>query len=69
MAERGITDADVYAVLRIGDPTGHIARGKGNGEWKCKIVAKVRGSRQIGVVVIVIADGYLFVKTVEWEDK
>ena len=41
---------------------------KNRGEWKCKIVFKLRGAREAGAVVIVLRTDRLFVKTVEWED-
>ena len=65
--KRGIDDVDVFNVLRKGyvdeqpDKTD-------NNEWQCKIVYKLRGSRSVGVVVIFLDDGTLFIKTVEWED-
>lgn len=67
MEERGITDAQVYEVLRQGlvtDPP----EGAEPGEWKCKIVKQLRGGREIGVVTIILRSGKLFIKTVEWED-
>lgn len=69
MEERGIFDADVFEVLRIGEPRGAVLPGEDPGEWKVKVVAKPRGSRQVGVVTIVMMNGYLFIKTVEWEDR
>jgi len=69
MSERGITDGDVYSVLRCGEPKETISPGINPGEWKCKVVANIRGSRHIGTVIIVILNELLFVKTVEWEDK
>jgi len=69
MEERGMTDADGYAVLRLGELKGRVSAGVNPGEWKCKVVAKLRGSRLIGVAVIVIMNEHLFVKTVEWEDQ
>ena len=68
MDERGITTLDVVRVLRIGGIKGEIGSGRSAGEWKCKVVAKIKGSREIGVITIVVAQRKLFVKTVEWED-
>lgn len=42
--------------------------GKRAGEWKVKIVDRVKPNRDVGVVVIVIQTKRLLVKTVEWED-
>jgi len=69
MDERGVTDEEVLSVLRLGEIRGAVAPGDGCGEWRCKVVARPRGSRLLGVVTIVMLDDYLFIKTVEWEDK
>jgi hypothetical protein len=55
-------------VLRGGDIRGLIEAGKAKGEWKCKVVMNLKGSREIGVVTIVVNGQRLFIKTVEWED-
>jgi len=68
MEKRGIARLDGLRVLRMGELRGEIECGKSTGEWKCKMVAKLKGSREIGVVTIVVSNGRLFVKTVEWED-
>ena len=65
---RSITRIDVIRVLRRGHLDGDIVAGQSPGEWKCKVVANVRGSRDIGVVTLVIGGDRLLVKTVEWED-
>lgn len=65
---RSITRIDVIRVLRRGHIDGDIVAGQAPGEWKCKVVANVRGSRDIGVVTLVIGGDKLLVKTVEWED-
>jgi superfamily I DNA and/or RNA helicase len=68
MEERGITTLDVLRVLRAGDIKGSIDAGKNIGEWRCKIVKQMKGTREIGVVTIVKNADRLFIKTVEWED-
>lgn len=68
MEEREITTLDALRVLRTGNIVGDIEPGKNSGEWKCKVVAGRRGSREIGVATVVLAKGRLFIKTVEWED-
>lgn len=68
MEERGITRLDAVRVLQRGSIEGDIKPGRGAGEWKCKVVAQLKGSREIGVVTIVVQERKLFVKTVEWED-
>ena len=67
MDERDFSDHDMLGVLRTGivmqEPT------KTNrGEWKCKVVKRLRGVRDVGVVTIILLNGKLFLKTVEWED-
>lgn len=68
MEERGITTLDSLRVLRSGNIKGSIDAGQNKGEWRCKIVKQMKGTREIGVVTIVMSVGRLFVKTVEWED-
>lgn len=68
MEERDLTTMDALRVLRSGDIVGNIEMGRGAGEWKCKVVARRKGSREIGVATVVLRSGRLFVKTVEWED-
>jgi hypothetical protein len=67
MLEREITDIDVFRVLRIGGIVG-VPEPAERGEWKCKIVQRVRGGRELGVMAIILRDEKLFIKTVEWED-
>lgn len=67
MEERGITDVQVLDILRTGmifdqpELTDF-------GEWKCKIVKELRGRRDAGVIVVILTNSKLFLKTVEWED-
>lgn len=68
MAERSITDSDVFSVLRKGNLKGDPSPGQSNGEWKCKMVAKLKGTREIGVVTILKQESKLIIVTVEWED-
>ncbi len=68
MEERGITTLDALRVLRSGEIEGEIEAGQNFGEWKCKVVAKIKGSREVGVITVVMLTGRLFIKTVEWED-
>jgi hypothetical protein len=69
LEERGITDREAIKVLRTGELKGDIEPGNERGEWKCKIVAPIKGSREVGVVTVVLVNRCLFVKTVEWEDR
>lgn len=66
--ERDITTRDALVVLRTGLLDDEIEAGRSSGEWKCKMTKTMKGRREVGVVVIVIRDAELFVKTVEWED-
>lgn len=68
MVERSITRQDAIRVLRTGHIEGPIELGLNPGEWKCKVIGNVKGSREIGVVTIVADGKSIFVKTVEWED-
>lgn len=69
MIDRGISDLQALKVLRTGMiDLDDIERGKNQGEWKCKMVANIKGNRDVGVVTIVSNGQRLFVKTVEWED-
>lgn len=68
MDERGITTLDALRVLRTGDIDGSPEAGRGAGEWKCKVTAKIKGNREVGVITVVMGAGSLFIKTVEWED-
>lgn len=68
MESRSITRLDVIRVLTRGHIEGSIVPGDNLGEWKCKVVANVKGSRDIGVATLVIGADKILVKTVEWED-
>ena len=68
MELRSITRLDVIRVLTRGHIEGQIVPGENPGEWKCKVVANVKGNRDVGVVTLVIGNDTLLVKTVEWED-
>jgi uncharacterized protein DUF4258 len=67
MEEREIFDGDVQKILRLGSVEGDVVRAR-RGEWKCKVVGKLRGSREAGVVVVILPTDKLFVMTAEWED-
>jgi Domain of unknown function (DUF4258) len=67
MEERSIYDVHVLEILQ----TGHVVEIPTlteYDEWKCKIVKKLKGAREAGVVTIIMHNGKLFIKTVEWED-
>ena len=68
MSQREIFDVDVLRALRNGFISGEPEQTQMEGEWKCKMTLKVRGTREIGVVAIILKPDGLFVKTVEWED-
>jgi hypothetical protein len=66
--QRSITTIDALRILRTGYVEDEITAGKKPGEWKCKLTKKLKGRREVGVVVIVINSDGLLVKTIEWED-
>ena len=68
MELRDIDHMMMFEVLRTGYLEGDIVPGKNPGEWKAKMVKKMKGNRELGVVTIVIRNTRLFIKTVEWED-
>lgn len=68
MELRSITRLDVIRVLTRGHIEGSVVPGNNPGEWKCKVVANVKGSRDIGVATLIIGGDTILVKTVEWED-
>ncbi|WP_170866036.1 DUF4258 domain-containing protein [Rhizobium sp. NFR03] len=67
MEERGIPDVQVLDILRTGYVASNPERTE-HDEWKCKVSKEIRGRRQAGVLTIILNNGRLFVKTVEWED-
>lgn len=67
MDEREILDVDVLRVLRTGTLAGKPEVTE-RGEWKCKLTRNIRGSRDVGVVTIILKESKLLVKTAEWED-
>lgn len=68
MYERGISDIEVFKVLRIGEIRGAPWLEE-DGSKACKVVLAPRGDRAVGVVTILIdTESVLVVKTVEWED-
>lgn len=68
MEQRDIFDVQVYEILRTGFVTESPTVTEFN-EWKCKIVKKLRGAREAGVVTVIMRTGELCVLTVEWEDS
>jgi len=67
--ERNITFLDALLVMRQGNIAGAPTAGKYPGEWKCKIIKKLRENRDAGVVtVIMTTQKKLKVVTIEWED-
>jgi hypothetical protein len=68
MWERGIDDLEVFQVLRLGEIRG-APWAEPSGESACKVVFRLQGSRTLGVITILLVEGAIFVKTVEWEDR
>ena len=69
MWSREITDVEVFKVLRSGMISGVPWNEPEIGGMACKIIGRHAGGRWIGVVTVVIYEGKLVVKTVEWEDR
>jgi hypothetical protein len=67
MNERSILRADIDRTLRGGYIEGNPEQTE-EGDWKCKMTLPIKGLRDLGVVVILLHSGKLFVMTVEWED-
>jgi len=67
LAEREISDIELYRLLQTGHVMDQPTRTERN-EWKCKVVKQLKGNREAGAVTIILHNGKLFVKTVEWED-
>ncbi len=67
MREREIDEIDVLRVLRNGIVLGDPVPAE-MGEWKCKLVRTMKGTRDVGVIAIILRNGNVFIKTVEWED-
>lgn len=68
MERRDVQDIDVLKVLRTGSIDGEVVPGRAAGEWKCKMVARIKGNRDVGVVTVVCDGERLWLKTAEWED-
>lgn len=68
MEQRGIFATDALRILRSGELKGDPELTE-RGELKCKLVRQLRGGRVAGVVVVMLRNDHLFVKTVEWEDR
>ena len=67
--ERDITYLDAVNILRQGMIIDAPVPGKFPGEWKCKVIRKLRENRDAGVVTIIMTKHKkLKVVTVEWED-
>ena len=66
MEQRDISDTEVYRILQVGDVLDQPVQTK-LGEWKCKVVLRLKGNQSAGVVTIILHSGLLFAKTVEWE--
>lgn len=66
---RSLNDRIATGVLEKGEPKGDVEPGNKPGEWKIKMVDRIKGAREVGVVTILVGNrDLLLVKTVEWED-
>jgi hypothetical protein len=70
METREIFDVDILRICRSTASwlKGEVKRGKNNGEYHCKIVLGIRGTREAGVVLVILPSDKLLILTVEWED-
>ncbi len=68
MRKRDIPIQIATRIIREGYVDGKIEPGQSPGEYKTKLVRNVKGNREAGVVVLVLQNTKLLVKTVEWED-
>jgi hypothetical protein len=68
MEERDISLRVALSVIQGGNLVGPIEAGKSPGEWKAKFVRRIPGRRDAGVAFLLVKDGMILVKTVEWED-
>lgn len=68
MDERDISTRDVFRIFRRGTIAGEIEPGKRADEWRCKVIYRLKGNRDAGVVTVVCSQQRLLVITVEWED-
>jgi hypothetical protein len=67
--EHDITDVEAIRVLRTGKIQGDIETGNTQGEWRCKVLAPIKGGRSLGVVTVVTVNGRLLVQEIEWEES
>jgi hypothetical protein len=70
MEAREIFDGDVLRIFRseASSIKGEVKKGKRSGECHCKVVRRIRGNREAGVVTVILPTDKLLVLTVEWED-
>ena len=67
MLERGFSNRDLFNILETGQVVGKPTLTE-RGEWKCKVVKRLRGSREAGAVTLIAKGDRLIVVTMEWED-
>ncbi len=67
MLERGFSNRDLINVLTTGQVLAQPTLTE-RGEWKCKVVKRLRGSRDAGAVTLIAKGDRLIVVTMEWED-
>ncbi len=65
--ERDINDVELYQILRGGVVTD--APRLEEGDWVAVISRRIRGTRDAGVVTIILREDKLIVKTVMWVDQ
>lgn len=67
MEQRGFDTTDLFRVLTKGSVFQAPALTE-HGDWKCKVVMRLRGTRDAGVVTVIARGNTLVIITMEWED-
>ena len=67
MLERGFSNTDLFKVLTAGSVFAQPSLTE-KGEWKCKVICRLRGNRDAGAVTVIAKNDQLIVLTMEWED-
>ena len=67
MLEREFSNRDLFKVLTTGNVLAPPVLTE-KGEWKCKVICRLRGNRDAGAVTVIARNDRLIVLTMEWED-
>src|SRR5262245_24393731 len=69
MAERGIDSDAVLRIVRGGDVEEEPTPTDTPGDWNVKMVRKMATGRCAGVIMVLVQNTRLVLKTAEWEDR